>query len=154
MKLITLLLLTLLSLQAQNFSKQNLLGSWELSSSQINSSVAFGTYIGKTRNEVLELLFNTQGQMKVLKSGDVYNYEVINGELKIYDTKVYNKNYQVKRKSRYDLMKIVGTFEGCYKVKIVQKKIPGYKSKYDLKMCKSSNYPQPTYEDSVSKYKF
>lgn len=154
MKFIILLLFALFSLQAQNFSKRSLLGSWELSSVKSNSSVSFGKYIGKQRNEVLELLFNTQGQMKIVNTGDIYNYEVVQGQLKIYDTKVYRNNYQVKRKNRYDLMKIVSRFEGCPVVKIVKKKIPGYKSKYDLKMCKISNYPQPTYEESISKYRY
>ncbi|QOY53245.1 hypothetical protein [Candidatus Sulfurimonas baltica] len=154
MKLFISLIFVLVSLQAQNFTKQNLLGSWELSSAKLNQIVSFGKYIGKNRNEVLELLFNPQGLMKVVSTGDVYNYEVVQGQLKIYETKVYRNNYQIKRKSRYDLMKIVGSFEGCEVVKIVEKKIPGYKQKYDLKMCKTSNLPQPTYQSEISRYKF
>jgi hypothetical protein len=154
MKLITLLLFITLSLQAQNFSKKTLLGSWALSSAKMNATVAFGKYIGKKRNEVLELRFNSQGLMKVVESGDVYNYEVINGELKIYDTKIYRNDYRVKRKQRYDLFKIVGNVEGCLEVKVVKKKIPGYTSRNNLKMCKISNLPTPTYQDSISKYRF
>jgi len=153
-KLIFAILAITLSLNAQNFTKHNLLGSWELSSAKLNKTVAFGNYIGKERNEVLELLFNPQGLMKVVKTGEVYNYEVVRGQLKIYETKVYRGNYKVKRKNRYDLFKIIGSVEGCKRVKLMKKKIPGYNPKRDLKMCKISNLPKPTYDESISKYKF
>ena len=154
MKFIVSLLFIIITLQAQSFTKQQLLGSWELSSAKINATVAFGTYIGKQRNEVIELRFNTQGLMKVVRTGDVYNYEVENGKLKIYATKVYKNNYKVKQKHRYDLFKIIGNIEGCQEVKVVKKKIPGYTSRNNLKMCKTSGLPQPTYQDSISKYRF
>ena len=154
MKLITLLMFALISLQAQNFTKENLLGAWELSSVKLNQSVSFGKYVGRERNEVLQLLFNPQGLMKVLSTGDVYNYEIVQGQLKIYETKVYKNNYQIKQTNRYDLMQIVGESDGCEVVKIVKKKIPGYKSANDLKMCKISNMPQPTYQSDVSQYRF
>ena len=148
------MLLILASLQAQSFSKQTLLGSWELSSVKLNSTVAFGKYLGKQRGEVLKLLFNPQGRVKVLSTGDIYNYEVENGQLKIYETKVYRNNYKIKNKYRYDLFKIVRNFESCKEVKVAKKKIPGYTSRYNLKMCKISNLPQPTYQENISKYKF
>jgi len=154
MKYLLILLLSLSTIQAQNFSKRNLLGTWELSSAKLNQTVAFIKYIGKERNEVLELLFNPQGQMKIVKTGEVYNYEVVQGELKIYETKVYKNNYIVKRKNQYDLFKIIGSLEGCRLVKLMKKKIPGYNPKRDLKMCKISNYPQATYQDNISKYRF
>ena len=154
MKLIISLLLALASLQAQNFTKEILLGEWELSSSKLNQSVSFGKYVGRERNEVLRLLFNSQGMMKVVNAGDVYNYEIVQGQLKIYETKVYRNNYQIKQTNRYDLMRIVGESEGCAQVKIVEKKIPGYKSSHDLKMCKIAEAPQPTYQSDISKYKF
>ena len=154
LKQIILILVTLATLQAQNFSKQTLLGMWELSSVNLNATVAFGTYLGKERGEVLQLLFNPQGRVKVLSTDDVYNYAVQNGELVIYQTKVYRNNYKIKNKNRYDLFKIVQTFEGCQEVKVIKKKIPGYTSKYNLKMCKISNLPQPTYQENISKYRF
>ncbi|MEA2073752.1 MAG: hypothetical protein U9O86_09225 [Campylobacterota bacterium] len=140
MKLILTLLLIFTSLHAQNFTKQTLLGSWELSSAKLNKTVAFGNYIGKERNEVLELLFNPQGLLKVVQTGEVYNYEVVQGQLKIYETKVYKNGYKVRRKNQYDLFKIIGSVDGCQQVKLVQKKIPGYNPKRDLKMCKISEY--------------
>ena len=154
MKYIFLAFLLLSTLQAQSFSKQKLLGSWELSSVELNSFVAFGKYIGTQRGETIDLVFNQQGRVKVLQTGDVYNYEVINGELKIYETKIYRNNYKVKNKYRYDLFRVVGEFEGCDKVKVVKKKITGYTSRHKLKMCKISNLPQPTYEENILKYKF
>jgi len=149
-----MLLLTLVALQAQNFSKQMLLGKWELSSAKLNSSVSFGKYIGKQRNGMLTLLFNQQGFLKVVDTGDIYNYEITQGQLKIYETKVYKNGYKVKRKSRYDLFKIIGNVDGCLKVKVLKKKIPGYTSRYPLKMCKISNLPQATYQESISQYNF
>ena len=154
MKTVLFILLTLVALQAQSFSKHTLLGSWELSSVKLNATVAFGKYLGRQRGEVLELVFNAQGRVKVLSTGDVYNYEVENGQLKIYETKVYKNNYKVKNKHRYDLFKIVGNFEGCKELKVVKKKIPGYTSRNNLKMCKISNLPQPRYEENISKYRF
>ena len=154
MKIITLLLFTLLTLNAQNFSKQTLLGEWELSSAKLNSAVFFGRYIGKQRNGTLTLLFNKTGFLKVAETGEVYNYEVVQGELKIYETKEYKNGYKVRRKSQYDLFKIVGSVDGCLEVKLTKKKIPGYKPNRNLKMCKLSNFPQPTYQESISKYRF
>ncbi|MDF1879247.1 hypothetical protein JHD46_06295 [Sulfurimonas sp. SAG-AH-194-C20] len=154
MKFILTLLLIFASLQAQNFTKQNLLGSWELSSAKLNKTVAFGNYLGKERNEVIKLLFNPQGLLKVVKTGEVYNYIVVQGQLKIYETKVYKNGYKVRRENQYDLFKIIGSVEGCQKVKLVQKKIPGYNPKRDLKMCKTSSYPRATYQEDISKYKF
>ena len=154
MKLIVSLLLILSFIQAQDFTKADLLGSWEISSKKLNRTVSFGKYIGKERNGVLHLLFNPQGQLKLVETGDVYNYEVENGQLKMYEIKVYRNDYRVKSKKYYDLLKIKGEFEGCHVVRIVKKKMPGYKSKYDYKMCKISNYPQATYQENISKYKF
>ena len=154
MKHILLIALTLLTLQAQSFSKQSLLGTWEYSSIRLNSFVAFGNYIGTQRGEIIKLVFNRQGRVKVLPVGDVYNYEVINGELKFYETKVYKGGYKVKRKNRYDLLKIVGNVEGCKEIKVLKKKIPVYKSGRNYKMCKVGEYPKPTYSESVSKYEF
>ena len=92
MRLLVIILLTLTALQAQSFSKQKLLGSWELSSVKLNSFISFGKYIGKQRGEVLKLVFNQQGRVKVINTGDIYNYEILNGDLKIYETK--NKSYR------------------------------------------------------------
>jgi len=154
MKFIVSLLFIFISLQSQNFTKQNLLGTWELSSAKLNKTVVFGNYIGKERNEVLELLFNPHGLLKVVKTGEVYNYEILQGQLKIYETKLYKNGYKVRRKNQYDLFKIIGSVDSCQKVKLLKKKIPGYNPKRDLKMCKISEYPRPTYQENISKYKF
>ena len=130
------------------------MGTWEVTSSKLNRSVGFGNLYKSERNGVITLLFNSTGLLKIVDTGEVYNYEVIKGELKIYDTKVYKNNYKVKRKNRYDLFKIVGNVEGCKQVKVVEKKIPGYKSKYDLKMCKTEEYPRATYQRDIRDYNF
>ena len=154
MRYILLLLFIFTIIQAQSFSKRTLLGTWELSSSKTNATVAFGKYIGKKRNEVLILRFNPQGLLRLEQIGDVYNYEVIDGKLKIYETKVYRNNYQIKRKNRYDLFTVIGSVDGCLRVKVTKKKIPGYTSRNDLKMCKVSSYPNPIYQEDISKYRF
>ncbi len=154
MKIFIVFIFTLMSLQAQGFTKEDILGEWELSSSKLNRFIAFGTYIGTTRNESLTLLFSPRGKVKVLETGDVYNYELITGLIKIYQIKKYGKNTYIKRKKYYDVLQSFGDYEGCKKVKVVTKKIPGYKSKHLYKMCKISDYPQPTYQESISKYKF
>jgi len=141
MRLLLLLLTLFASLHSQNFSKRLLLGTWELSSVKLNATISFGKYLGKQRGEILELVFTPQGSLKVLNNGDVYNYEIVSGTLKIYETKVYKNNYKVKNKNRYDLFKIVGNFEGCKEIKIVKKKIPGYTSRNNLKMCKIAKFP-------------
>ncbi|MDF1883635.1 hypothetical protein JHD49_06760 [Sulfurimonas sp. SAG-AH-194-C21] len=153
-KSILLLITITLTLNAQNFSKRTLQGEWELSSAKRNQAVSFGKYIGQTRNGTLTLLFNQRGLLKVLETDEVYNYEVIRGELKIYQIRVYGNNYQVKSTKYYDLFKIIGSVDGCLEVKVIKKRIPGFNSRYNLKMCKLSNYPQPTYQESVSKYRF
>jgi hypothetical protein len=154
MKLLILFTLLYSSIFAQEFSKSNILGFWEFSSAKPNSSISFGKYIGQKRGEVLTIAFNPQGRLKVLSTGDVYNYEIINGELKIYESKFYNNNYEIKQKNRYDLMQIVGQVEGCYEVQVIKKKIPGLKSRDNYKACKIQEFPQPTVQVSPQDYKF
>jgi len=154
MKLILALVLLSTTIFAQNFSKRSITGLWELSSAKLNRTVAFGKYLGKTRGETIQLLFNVQGRLKVLKNGDIYNYEIVNGELKIYESKFYRNNYEIKQKNRYDLFKIVGNVEGCQEWKITKKKIPGYKSRHNLKACKIQGLPQPTVQVSSEDYEF
>jgi len=87
LKIITLLFFILLTLNAQSFSKQTLLGKWELSSAKLNTAVFFGRYIGKQRNGTITLLFNKTGFLKVAQTGEVYNYEVVQGQLKSMKSK-------------------------------------------------------------------
>ena len=136
------------------FSKHMLLGSWEISSSKLNSPIAFGKYIGTKRNETLELLFSPRGEVKIVETGDVYNYEIESGKLKIYETKKTKHGYKIRFKSHYDIFKIVGRVDGCLKVKVVEKKIIGLKPKEEMKMCKISSYPQSVYNDDMKRYKF
>ena len=154
MRTLFIALLLFNNLFGAGFSKHMLLGSWEISSSKSNSFVSFGKYIGTKRNETLQLLFNPRGFVKVVETGDVYNYEVENHKLKIYETRVTRHGYQIRYKNRYDLFQIIGSVDGCLKIKVVKKKIQGLRPKEALKMCKISNYPRATYRDNIDKYDF
>jgi len=135
-----LILFFTLNLNAATFTKEKLIGTWELSSEKINSTVSFGSHIGKKRNEIIILKFSRNGILKT-NLNQTFNYEVKNGTFVIYKTKIYKNDFRVKNKNRYDQLKIIGTKEDCYKVKVIKKKIPGYKSKNNYKMCKVENYP-------------
>jgi len=137
------LLLTLLLLQtlfAEGFSVHKLLGNWEVSSSKENSFVSFGKYVGKDRGESLELMFNNHGRVKVVKTGEVYAYEVKHSQLKIIELR-RGYNNKLRETYHYDLFKIIGRVDGCYKVKVMKKRIMGLKSRHPLKMCKMAPYP-------------
>ena len=71
-------------LQAQSFSKHNILGVWEVSSKNLNGFTTFGKDFSKTRGEAYTLVFNKKGLVKNKTTGSIYNYEIINHQLKIY----------------------------------------------------------------------
>ncbi len=156
MKMRALILALLLTtvVFGQNFNKRNIVGVWEISSVKTNGFVSFGTEIGKERREVWTLVFNRHGRLKVQETGKVYNFEVVSGKLKIYESKVYKNGYVVKRKNRYDLMEMSGRLEGCSVVKTTVKKLTGIKKKNGFKMCKIEEMPTPTYQRGIEDYKF
>ena len=154
MRIIVLVLIISFSLYSANFSQSNMPGVWEISSPKSNGTISFGKDIGKQRGDVWQLLFNPQGMLKVVNTGSVYNYEIIGGKLKIYETKVYRNDYKIKQKHRYDLFKITKQFEGCHLMKVVTKKITGLKKKEGMKICKVEQYPQPIVQRSSTDYKF
>ena len=92
--------------------------------------------------------------MKVQERGRVYNYEIVGGDLKIYETRVGYNGWVTKRKNHYDLMYISGNYEGCKVVKTKVKKITGMKKKEGFKMCKIEEMPTPTYQRGIEDYKF
>ncbi|MDA7817049.1 hypothetical protein N9A28_02545 [Sulfurimonas sp.] len=141
--LILMILLSVSSLlQAQSFSKNNILGVWEVSSLKENGFAMFGKDNSKVRGEPYTLIFNRQGLVKNKNTSEVYNYEIINNQLKIYQTKTYKNNYKIKNKYKFDLMVMSGDFENCSLVKITKKKITGYYRKEGYKWCKVQDYPQ------------
>ena len=147
----TIILLLMLSfttlLQAQSFSKNNILGVWEVSSKKLNGFTSFGKEFSKNRGEAYTLIFNKRGLVKNTTTNSIYNYEIINHQLKIYQTKkTYKYNYKKKDKKHYDLWAISGSFENCSVAKIVKKKLTGYYRKDGYKWCKVQNYPQPTFK--------
>jgi len=147
-----LILVILLSyttlLQAQSFSKHNILGVWEVSSKKLNGFTTFGKDFSKNRGEAYTLIFNKKGLVKNATTGTIYNYEIINGNLKIYQTKTYKNNYKIKDKRHYDLWAMGGSFENCNVAKIIKKKMIGYHHKDGYKWCKIEDYPQPTFRSS------
>ena len=42
------------------------------------------------------IVFNKKGLVKNKTTGSIYNYEIINHQLKIYQTKTYKNNYKIK----------------------------------------------------------
>jgi len=132
-------------LQAQSFSKNNILGVWEVSSKKIEGFTSFGKNFSTNRGLPYILIFNKQGLVKNKTTGSIYNYEIINGNLKIYQTKTYKYNYKIKDKKHYDLWAISGSYEGCNLAKIKVKKLTGYYRKEAYKWCKVQDYPHPTF---------
>lgn len=144
--LILMILLSMSSLYAQSFTKHNILGVWEVSSKKLNGFTVFGKDFSKTRGEAYTLIFSKNNKVKNKTTGEIYHYEIINGQLKIYQSKTYgSNNYQVKQKNKYDLFSMSGTFEGCKVVKITKKKITGYYRKDGYKWCKVQDYPKATF---------
>jgi len=143
--MIKIIFLFLLSfyLNAQQYTSKNISGAWEVSSLKLNGFTSFGKEFSTNRGETYTLFFNKRGLVKNQTTNTIYNYEIINGELKIYQTKIYNYENQVKDTKHYDLWKISGTFENCYKSKIIKKKMTGPYRKEGYKWCKVQDYPQP-----------
>jgi len=146
-----LILVILLSfttlLQAQSFSKNNILGVWEVSSKKLNGFTTFGKEFSKNRGEAYTLIFNKKGLVKNATTGSIYNYTIINGNLKIYQTQTYKYNHEIKDKKHYDLWAISGSYEGCNLAKIKVKKLTGYYRKDGYKWCKVQDYPHPTFNN-------
>jgi len=140
---ITLLLTTTL-LTATQFTKNNILGAWSISSLKANGFTSFGDDFSTKRAESYHLLFNRTGEVKNLTTGKIYNYEIVNGVLKIYKTKIYHNNFIYRDKRHYDLFKIISDYENCSKVIIIKKKLPGYYLKAGYKWCKEADYPLNT----------
>ncbi len=149
----TLTLLASTSVQAQTYTKDSILGVWEVSSLKLNGSPSFGKEVSQKRGEAYRLLFSKNNKVKNQNTGTIYNYEVLNGELKIYQLSKYGNNYQHKNPNRYDLWKFAGDFENCTKSKVISKKIPGYYRKEGYKWCKVEDYPQIT-KTTESDYNF
>ena len=136
-------------LQAQSFSKHNILGVWEVSAkNDLRGFAVFGKDFSTTRGETYTIIFSKNNKVKNNTTGEIYHYEVIDGQIKIYQSKFYSKNnYKIKQKNKYDLFAISGTFEGCKTIEITKKRISGYyrKGKNGYKWCKVQDYPKATF---------
>jgi len=98
LKIILFIILLVNIIYASSYSKQNIVGVYEVSSLKLNGFTSFGKEFSKNRGEIYTLIFNRTGEVKNQTTSAIYNYEVTNGELKIYQTKTYKDNY--KRRSR------------------------------------------------------
>ncbi len=143
MRILYILGLFIVILNAKGYTKQSILGVWEVSSLKSNGFTSFGKEFSTNRGESYTLIFNKNGFVKNQTTNTIYNYEVINGELKIYQTKTYKYGNQIKDKRHYDIWKISGVFKNCYKSKIIKKKITGYYRKEGYKWCKVQGYSHP-----------
>jgi len=154
MKILFTLLIFISSLYSSGFTHRNIVGEWQLEGYKPNKTIQFGTYIGKQRNESITLLFNRTGKVKVMETGDIYFYEIINGDLKIYSQKIYKYGNIKKLKNRYSLMRLGKKSGNCYIMKTIKNKMPGaYKTKNGVKICKTNNFPIPVARTHES-YKF
>jgi hypothetical protein len=61
MKNIILIILLSLTLQTQPYTKQSILGVWEVSSLKLNGFTSFGKEFSTNRGETYTLLFNKRG---------------------------------------------------------------------------------------------
>jgi hypothetical protein len=74
------------NLSAQQYTQNNITGAWEVSSLKLNGFSSFGKESPTNRGETYTFLFNKRGFVKNQTTNTIYNYEVINGKLKIYQT--------------------------------------------------------------------
>ena len=131
---------------AGEFTKSGLVGVWEVSSKDPNGFVTFGKDFTTRRGESFTLVFNRRGKVKNATTGTLYDYEVVNGKLKIYQTKSYRDGYRIKDKRHYDLWAMDGLYEGCSVAKVVKKKMVGFYDEEGYKWCKIQDAPRPTVE--------
>jgi hypothetical protein len=152
MKIILVLLSFVVIVGADVFTKSNILGVWEVSSLKLHGFTSFGEDFSRKRGRTYTLLFNKKGEVKNKTTSSIYNYEILNGQLKIYKTKTYRNGYTIKDTRNYDLLEISGAYENCYNVKIVKKKLRGYYKKEGYKWCKAQEYPQPITVDKENSF--
>ena len=142
MKKILALLVLSSYLFSYDFTYKNILGAWIVEPYKENKTISFGTYIGKYRNETITLFFNRRGMLKVQETGDVYNYEIIDNDLKIYKTKMYKHGFSKKLKKKYQLLRLVKRDGICFRMKVIKSKMPNsYVKKDGVRICKIRNYP-------------
>ena len=132
---------------------QLITGEWVIEGYKPNQTIYFADYIGKKRNETLTLFFNRRGKVKVIETGKIYNYEITNGKLKVYKSRFYGNNHEVKERSRYNLLTFTPLPDGCYRMKTVVQKMPlSISRKEGVKICKTSNYPVATTQVSRERF--
>lgn len=137
-----ILLISLFFTLSFSMNYKTIQGEWRVESYKFNGFVSFANTIGKQRNDTLTLLFNKSGKLKVLETNNVYDYEIINDNLKIYKVKTYGDNFVKRLEHKYSLLSFTKE-HNFYKVKTLKNKISGYTPSYDLKFTKMNNMPAP-----------
>ena len=135
-----LLLISLFFSLSFSMSYKTIQGKWKIESYKLNGFVSFANIIGKQRNDALTLLFNKNGKLKILETNNVYDYEIIADNLKIYKVKTYRDNYIKRLENKYSLLSFTKE-HNFYKVKTLKNKISGYVPSYNLKFIKMNNIP-------------
>jgi hypothetical protein len=149
-KLIILIgMLLSISLYAESFNQNGLLGIWEISSVKDSGLVEFGADRPKHRGEVWTLKFSRDRIVDNQSTGSKYEYYVNEDGMLVLFKRKYrdHKRYsKITKKSRmYIIGKDTGMYNGCYLVKIERNMFTQYKSNRTLRMCKMENESIPTY---------
>lgn len=156
-KIVVLISLTTISLNAESFTKNNILGKWEVSAVKYNNYVSFAKYIAKTRGEKIHLIFNPHMKMKIKETKETFEYEILNGKLKIYEIKHTARGNKIDKQTtpwKYDMYYLEKPFEGCHVMKTETKKLLGLKKKDGVKICKIEDYPTATFNVDIKDYNF
>lgn len=141
-----LLILSLFISFGFGFDYSDMQGEWKVESYKRNGFVSFANIIGKKRNATLTLLFNKSGKLKILETNEVFDYEIINGSLKIYELKTFRDNYIKRMDHKYSLLSF-SKEQNFYKVKTLKNKISGYTPGYSLKFTKINDIPTPVVQN-------
>lgn len=111
-----------------DFTHRNIRGIWEISSYKTTEVV-----FGDTHSEYLEVQFMGGGRAQVVTTGEMYFYEIENGNL------VISKN-RPNRKGKFINQDVIASGgmadNGCLNVKYVDKNIATYWNKSSFQMCK------------------
>lgn len=136
-KIVIAVTLSVLCLYAQGnkFTYSNIVGEWEISPIR-GTTIAFGTEYANDTYFTID--FDRRGEASVHQTQKKYYYLIKNGNLLISE-------YPPTRKERFrtptDVMEIVGTFQGCQRVKYAKKGIAGVSSRNSFKACKIKREP-------------
>lgn len=135
----TLLSLSLVALslygQGDKFTYSNIVGQWEISPIR-GTTIAFGAEYANDTYFTID--FDRRGEASVHQTQKKYHYLIENGNLLISE---YPPTRKGKFRGPSDVIEIVGTFQGCQRVKYAKKGIAGVSSRNSFKACKIKREP-------------